>query len=136
MGNNYEILTTRTQGVKAKSLLALFALALVLLSSHAQEAASPEDRRTTRSPAASSKADQVRFPTEGFQVDINITSTQPGQANELRKYRVLSKGNSNTVVMLTEPAAERGQIILMKGRNCGCSCPTSRSRYASRWRSD
>jgi outer membrane lipoprotein-sorting protein len=30
---------------------------------------------------------------------------------------VLSKGNSNTVVMITEPASERGQIILMKGRD-------------------
>jgi outer membrane lipoprotein-sorting protein len=30
---------------------------------------------------------------------------------------VLSKGNSNTVVMVTEPASERGQIMLMKGRD-------------------
>jgi len=35
----------------------------------------------------------------------------------MRKYRVLSKGNENTVVQVTEPAAERGQIILMKGRD-------------------
>jgi outer membrane lipoprotein-sorting protein len=63
------------------------------------------------------KADQVRIPAEGFQVDISITSTQPDEAPELRKYRVLSKGNENTVVMVTEPASERGQIILMKGRD-------------------
>jgi outer membrane lipoprotein-sorting protein len=112
-----EILTTRTRGVKAKSLLAFFVLAFVALSGRAQETSAPE---TADDPVARSiveKADQVRFPAEGFQVDINITSSQPGQANELRKYRVLSKGNSNTVVMLTEPAAERGQIILMKGRD-------------------
>ncbi len=112
-----EILTTRTRGVKAKSLLAFFVLALVALSGRAQETSAPEAAEDPVARGIVEKADQVRFPAEGFQVDINITSTQPGQANELRKYRVLSKGNSNTVVMLTEPAAERGQIILMKGRD-------------------
>ncbi|KAB2926251.1 MAG: outer membrane lipoprotein-sorting protein [Dechloromonas sp.] len=63
------------------------------------------------------KADQVRFPAEGFQVDIVISTSQAERTSEQRKYRVLSKGNENTVVMVTEPAAERGQIILMKGRD-------------------
>ena len=63
------------------------------------------------------KADEIRFPAEGFQVDVAITSTTPGQESEARKYRVLSKGNENTVVMILEPAAERGQIMLMKGRD-------------------
>lgn len=63
------------------------------------------------------KADKVRFPADGFQVDIVINSTRPDKDPEMRKYRVLSKGNENTVVMVTEPAAERGQIILMKGRD-------------------
>ena len=35
----------------------------------------------------------------------------------MRKYRVLSKGNTNSVVMITEPASERGQILLMKDRD-------------------
>ena len=60
------------------------------------------------------KADEIRFPRAGFQVDIDINTTQDGEASERRKYRVLSKGNANTVVMVTEPASERGQIILMK----------------------
>ncbi len=63
------------------------------------------------------KADKVRFPAEGFQVDIVINSSRQDKEVEQRKYRVLSKGNENTVVMVTEPAAERGQIILMKGRD-------------------
>lgn len=63
------------------------------------------------------KADLVRFPAEGFQVDVAINTTKSGQDPEMRKYRVLSKGNANTVVMVTEPASERGQIILMKGRD-------------------
>ena len=63
------------------------------------------------------KADKVRFPAEGFQVDIVINSTRPDREVDMRKYRILSKGNENTVVMVTEPASERGQIILMKGRD-------------------
>ncbi len=60
------------------------------------------------------KADAIRFPQTGFQVDVDITTTQDGELVEQRRYRVLSKGNTNTVVMVTEPASERGQIILMK----------------------
>jgi outer membrane lipoprotein-sorting protein len=63
------------------------------------------------------KADLVRFPAEGFQVDVVINTIQPERQAEPRKYRVLSKGNENTVVMVTEPATERGQILLMKGRD-------------------
>lgn len=61
------------------------------------------------------KSDEIRFPSEGFQMDITISST--GSEQESRKYRVLSKGNDNTVVMILEPASERGQIMLMKGRD-------------------
>lgn len=63
------------------------------------------------------KADQIRFPPESFQVDISITTTAAGEPDELREYRVLSKGNENSVVMTTAPASERGQILLMKGRD-------------------
>ncbi|MCL2345347.1 MAG: outer membrane lipoprotein-sorting protein [Desulfobulbus sp.] len=63
------------------------------------------------------KADQVRFPSEGFQVDVSIVTSKADEESESRKFRVLSKGNENTVVMVTEPASERGQIILMRGRD-------------------
>jgi len=72
---------------------------------------------TSNAQAVLQKADQIRFPTDGFQVDIAIKSTHADKSVEERKYRVLSKGNENTVVMVTEPASERGQIILMKGRD-------------------
>src|SRR5688500_9395876 len=39
-------------------------------------------------------------------------------------YRVPSKANDNTVVMVTEPAAERGQIMLMKGRDLWIFLPS------------
>ncbi len=63
------------------------------------------------------KADRIRFPAEGFQVDIGISTKLADGTTEARKYRVLSKGNENTVVMITEPASERGQIMLMKGHD-------------------
>jgi outer membrane lipoprotein-sorting protein len=63
------------------------------------------------------KADLVRFPAEGFEVGITVNTTTPDGPADVRKYRVLSKGNENTVVMITEPASERGQIMLLKGRD-------------------
>lgn len=63
------------------------------------------------------KADHVRFPADGFQVDVVINTESADKPAEPRKYRVLSKGNENSIVMVTEPASERGQILLMKGRD-------------------
>jgi outer membrane lipoprotein-sorting protein len=70
------------------------------------------------------KADQVRFPAEGFEVSVTINTTTPDGPQEPRKYRVLSKGNENTVVLATEPASERGQIILMKGHDLWVFLPS------------
>lgn len=79
-----------------------------------------DDTRGDEDPLARSileKSDEIRFPSDGFQVDIDITSTAPEEDADRRKYRVLTKGNDNTVVMILEPASERGQIMLMKGRD-------------------
>lgn len=62
------------------------------------------------------RADEIRFPRQGFQVDVDISTSQDGDDNR-RKYRILSKGNENTLVMVLEPASDRGQIMLMKGRD-------------------
>lgn len=62
-------------------------------------------------------ADEIRFPRVGFQVDIDVTTYAGGTETDRRTYRVLSKGNENTIVMILEPAAERGQMMLMKGRD-------------------
>lgn len=70
------------------------------------------------------KADLVRFPAEGFEVGITISTMTPGGSGDARKYRVLSKGNENTVVLTTEPASERGQIMLMKGHDLWIFLPT------------
>ena len=60
------------------------------------------------------EADRIRFPADGFQVDVSIVTTSKDQAPEERSYRVLSKGNDRTIVMVTAPADERGQILLMR----------------------
>ena len=92
---------------------------LALLSSAidcaAQEASPTADENRARKIVED--ADQIRFPQEGFQVDVTISTSGTDATSEERKYRVLSKGNENTVVMVTEPASERGQIMLMKGRD-------------------
>lgn len=91
-------------------------MSLLSLSAIAQDAGNTSaDEALARSIV--DKADKIRFPAEGFQVDIVINTLRPEKDAEQRKYRVLSKGNENTVVMVTEPASERGQIILMKARD-------------------
>ena len=63
------------------------------------------------------KSDALRFPREGFQVDVSISSSGPDKEAEIRKYRILSKGNANTIVNSTEPVSEKGRILLMKSRD-------------------
>jgi outer membrane lipoprotein-sorting protein len=63
------------------------------------------------------KADEVRFPTQGFETGVLIRNFEGNAAIDAREYKVLSKGNENTIVMTLQPAAERGQILLMKGRD-------------------
>jgi outer membrane lipoprotein-sorting protein len=63
------------------------------------------------------KADHVRFPVEPFEVAVTITSSGSDESGDVRRYRVLAKGHENSIVMTTEPASDRGQILLMKGRD-------------------
>lgn len=63
------------------------------------------------------KADEIRFPAAGFEVLVRIRSTEAGGTPETRDFKVWSKGNENTIVQTTAPASERGQILLMKGRD-------------------
>lgn len=63
------------------------------------------------------KADVIRFPKESFQVEVDVLSTSSSGDETRNKYRILSKGNSSTIVQTMEPASDRGQITLMKGRD-------------------
>lgn len=70
------------------------------------------------------RADRIRFPSDGFQVDIQITTATPNKSADVRKYRVISKGNEKTLVMTTAPAVDRGQILLMKQLDLWIFLPT------------
>ena len=63
------------------------------------------------------QADRIRFPQEDFEVQVLITSTSPGRTPDVRQFEILSKGNENTIVRTTAPPSERGQILLMRGRD-------------------
>lgn len=105
--------------------LRCFALAIALTASIAAEATeSPPAGDEALAASIVQKADQVRFPGEGFEVTVAITTVNRETPGETRKYRVLSKGNENTVVMTTEPASERGQIMLMKGHDLWMFLPS------------
>ncbi len=93
--------------------IVLVVAALAATTIRAQEPpAAADDPRARR---IVEDADRIRFPAEGFQIDVSIVTTGRDRSADERRYRVLSKGNDNTVVMVTEPASERGQILLMKG---------------------
>ena len=98
------------------TFVALMLSALATIGVHAQEAVIPADD-DAKARRIVEEADRIRFPAEGFQVDVAIVTTAKDRDPEERRYRVLSKGNDNTVVMITEPASERGQILLMKERD-------------------
>lgn len=102
-----------SRSAKLKVALASIALHIAFAaSSFAQEA-----------PSILEKADSIRFPREDFQVEVSITS-KTGSGDEFRKFRILSKGNENTIVQTVEPASERGQILLMKARDLWVFLPT------------
>ncbi len=70
------------------------------------------------------RADAVRFPTESFQVEVTVKSRSGDEELEPRVYRVSSKGNENTIVQTLAPANERGQNMLMRGRDLWIFMPS------------
>jgi len=79
--------------------------------------AGADDSGDAQARAILQKADEIRFPVQGFDVAVRIRSVDAGGSPEEREFRVYSKGNENTIVQTTKPAAERGQILLMKERD-------------------
>ena len=63
------------------------------------------------------KADRIRFPQLGCQVNVRITTTGPGREAEVREYEILSKGNDRTIVRTLAPASDKGQVLLMRDRD-------------------
>jgi len=102
----------------SRNRLRLFALLLAVPAFtrrvHAQAMDTPRDAQAR---AIVEKADQIRFPAEAFEVDVAVTNLNAGQVTDTRTYKVLSKGNENTIVQVLEPASDRGQALLMRGRD-------------------
>lgn len=105
----------QTRALLGVVVLSALAIGMAPCVVAAQGPATSETEAFARSIVA--KADEIRFPQEGFQVEVMIVNRSDGQPGDARRYRVLSKGNENTIVMVTEPASERGQIMLLKGRD-------------------
>jgi len=99
------------------SLLPLLAISSIQI---AYAVAAPPAAKDDTAQQIVNKADEIRFPQQDFQMDVTITST--GRP-EVHKYQILSKGHDRTLVITTEPPTERGQILLMKGRDLWAYMP-------------
>lgn len=107
--------------LRASCLTAMLLLCAPVLL-RAQTSTQPSDEELAKSIVE--KADRVRFPADPFEAVVTITSTDADGTAEPRRYRVFAKGQDNTIVMVTEPASERGQVLLMKGRDLWIFLPT------------
>src|ERR1044072_6032735 len=91
-------------------IFAGFCCALTLCAS--PEAQDVPDSDDALAKSILEKADQVRFPAQGFEVLVTIATNTSDGSNESRKYRVLSKGNENTLIFPTHTASARGHTTL------------------------
>jgi outer membrane lipoprotein-sorting protein len=103
---------------RATLMAAVSCVAIASAEAYAQGAKTPSAREIVR------RADEVRFPQEGFEVSVHIRTSDNGRPTDTRLLKVLSKGNDSTAVLTVEPATERGQILLMKGRDLWVFLPT------------
>jgi outer membrane lipoprotein-sorting protein len=63
------------------------------------------------------RADEIRFPRDPFQVNVKITTSSAEKQSSVEQYQILCKGNERTTVITTAPAAERGQVLLMRDQD-------------------
>lgn len=70
------------------------------------------------------KADRIRFPQAGYQVNVKISSNAPGRETEVREYEILSKGNDRTIIRTLSPASDKGQVLLMRDRDLWIFMPS------------
>jgi hypothetical protein len=80
-------------------------------------------RGTEQAKTILQRVDSIRFPEGGYQADVTITTTSTDNEPEVRSYRILSKGNSRTLVKTMSPAIDRDQILLMRGRDLWAFLP-------------
>src|SRR5688572_12573414 len=70
------------------------------------------------------KADRIRFPQGGYQVNVKITTSASGRDADVRDYEILSKGNERTIVRTVAPASDKGQVLLMRDRDLWLYMPS------------
>jgi outer membrane lipoprotein-sorting protein len=70
------------------------------------------------------KADAIRFPQTDYEVSVAVTSVAAGRAPDVRRYEILSKGNDRTLVITTDPAADKGQVLLMREKDLWIYMPS------------
>lgn len=70
------------------------------------------------------KADRIRFPKDGFQVDIKVDTTSKSGGISQHGYRILSKGNDRTLVLTTAPVSDKGQMLLMRDKDLWVFLPS------------
>jgi outer membrane lipoprotein-sorting protein len=70
------------------------------------------------------KADRIRFPPSGYSVAVKITTSASGRDSDVRDYEILSKGNERTIVRTLAPAADKGQVLLMRDRDLWLYLPS------------
>lgn len=113
-----------TRNVRARRRF-ISAASLLLAAPFVRAAApaeAPGNDETARKLVA--RADEIRFPRDSFQTDVAITNYSGDVAGEERKYRVLSRGTEDTIVLTIAPASERGQALLMRGRDLWIFMPS------------
>ena len=112
------VLTSRAKPMLARAFLHASGVAMLFCAPAlllAQDPTQAGDDELARSIVE--KADHVRFPVEPFEVAVTISSADANGPADARRYRIFAKGQENTIVMVTEPASERGQALLMKGHD-------------------
>ena len=92
-----------------RAIFAIFSIAVLLQSAGAQD----EDLAKN----ILARADEIRFPRDPFQVNVKITTSSSEKQSSVEQYQILCKGNERTTVITTAPAAERGQILLMRDQD-------------------
>ncbi len=121
----YMVLTDRAKLKVARALSRASGVAVLLFAPAVLLAqAGPQAGDDELAKSIVEKADHVRFPVEPFEVGVTISSTGSNVTEDVRQYRIFAKGRENTIVMVTEPASDRGQVLLLKGHDLWIFLPT------------
>lgn len=112
---------TRTPSARIQKIARGVCLVCLVCVSTGAEPATDDAGRARQIVA---RADDIRLPKDGFQSTVTITTQLRDKSSEVRQYRILSKGNENTLVMTLAPPVDRGQVMLMKGRDLWLFLPS------------